>query len=734
MGIRRELIDYSLQIWGFLFIAFFGASWLATDPHLRLATQLLFGIPLLIWAALRLRGPRDWLDVAVLVALATHLVVALASRDRTGALEATGLATAWALLFWLMRELVTQPRVRALLSVAAAYAIVIWLGATAAAWIGEKVTWVMAGGGMPEFESYQVFIWGTANVFPVLALLAVPFIAWLPSGRMRSLLAGLLAAAALVIVPFSMGRAGWLGMAVALGALEPLSDWPVGRRLLARTSPRLPAWLPLAVASVSAGAAAAVVVGTTRIGPMLAETLDTRLRLWDQALGIFAAAPLTGSGPSTYSWARLEHVSGYADRVGAILAHNVPLQTVADGGLLLTLGFASVIVVWLVTMLKRRLLLDTGQRLAAAALIGVAAVSLFDDFSFLPAVGALIVTLAAWTVPYPAQDGALPGQRRFGLAAVAAGVMLLTIPSVVNVALARVEAASGRAAAVAGSWSTAQEHFEAAVDRYGTHGGYWLGVALARVHAGDEVGAVEAYDRVRQLAPGDPRPWGALAHLTGDEAERMELLEHAARRSNSPGYVWRLARALREVGSGEAPDFAAIAVVLDSRLYAELGAIDVERSAVRSQLDEAMRRVGRLEDVDPESPRWDADLHDGTLPPDAPPQWTAVAEAAADRLAVAERQLEAARDQAPHEARTHQAAMAVARFKCDRGEYEAALQLERLTADRLFGSRPVGVAEQREPVYRDLGLGDYQPPGVLPLPVLDRWPGSLVHLPDCGWD
>jgi len=163
------------------------------------------------------------------------------SVDQEGSLESVGLALGYALLFWAMRDLGREPRLRTAVAVAASYALVFWLVMVATWWMQEKIAWVSVFGSIPNLESNQVFIWGTANVFPILTLLAIPLLRWQPPGLPRRVLIGLWAVSSVIVIPLSNGRASWVGLAVAAVAYDAFSGWPRvragaewlrGRRLL----------------------------------------------------------------------------------------------------------------------------------------------------------------------------------------------------------------------------------------------------------------------------------------------------------------------------------------------------------------------------------------------------------------------------------------------------------------------------------------------------------------------
>ena len=311
--------------------------------------------------------------------------------------------------------------------------VALWLVAAALAWIGEKIAWIAAGGGLPPLESSQVFVWGTTNAYPILLLLSVPFLAHLGGGA-RRVLAIAIGLAAVVVIPFSQGRAGWLGIVVALVAFDALSGWRTVRRVLGVG--RGKGWRPFAVvAALGLLVVLALAVGDRAVGAV-ASNLDARWRIWEQALGIFAADPLTGSGPGTYSWIRLEHVPDYVERIGVVLAHNAVIQTLSDGGVVLLGGLAMIVAAWAGVAWRRRDAMTGNQRLAAAAVVGVGAASLLDDFSSLPAIIALAITLAAWSVPAASVAAPAAIGRRWGLVAVAIGIGLVSLWPTIAVEIA----------------------------------------------------------------------------------------------------------------------------------------------------------------------------------------------------------------------------------------------------------------------------------------------------------
>ena len=590
----------------------------------------------------------------------------------------------------------------------------------------------------------QVFIWGTANAIPVLSLLALAFIAWQKPGRVRRVLTGIWALASVVVIPLSAGRAAWLGFAAGLIVYEALSGWPRVRR----TGQRLRGMhllIPAQAAMVLALVGAAFILVTR--GEMLFEAnLSDRLQIWTQALAIFTADPLTGGGPSTYSWLRLAHVPDYTFAVGVRLAHDVPMLTLADGGLVLATGFGGLIVTFLISALRR--VQDRRSRISLAVLVGLAVASLLDDFSSLPAVMVAAIILAGWTVPWPERpkDARPDGEpasagswQRFITPAALLAVGVLAISSVVSIDLARAAASDARADAVSAKWPTAVAEFTSATQAHPADAGYWLGLGLARWKMGDAGAAGAAYERARQLSPGDPRPWGALAALTTDSGNRIELLAEASKRTmTDPQYAFRLGDALQAASrTDEALDAYGLAVAIDSQLAGSFPAAGASSSRLGLQeVAAAAERIasevdGRDIYIHGDWVTWDIGLAEGELPANAGPAWRAVQAAHDGRLEAARGFAALAQEAAPYDSHTTDALIWIAESACDRTRYEELIRL----LGHYRPHRVNGVQQMREHTYREDSLGTYQPLEPAPLPDDQRWPALLLRAPaPCpGW-
>lgn len=709
----------------FLLVGFFGTGLPAFDAGVRLAAQILFVVPLAVWACRRIRGPREPLDWAILGGLALALVVAIVSLDQTGSLEAFGLSVAFALLFWLMREVSARPGLRAAVAFGVAGAITLWLLIAASTWLGQKIQWITLGGGVPDLESWPIAGWSSTNTFPVLALVGLPFVLETHSGLVRRVVVMLYGGASVVVIPLSVGRAAYLGILVALAAYELLRGAPVLRHALSALRRRRLLWATLAggVVLVLAG----VALEAARGWGLVLSVMASRWRLWEQAATIFSRRPLTGGGPSTFPWLRLESAPDYADRVSVYLAHDVLMQTLADGGLLLLAALGVVLAMYAWTVWRHRATLDRRQRIGLAVLIGFGAASLLDDMSTFNAVTALVVTIGAWVLG--PGSSAPRGRRGWALPMAIALLAAASLPAVVSIDVARTNAAAARHAAFAGNWRVAADRFRTAIGAHPVDAGYQLGLGLALAHVGDRGAAVTAYGAAQKLASGDPRPYGAIASLTLDARERARLLDLAARRIiRDPQYAFRLGGAMMELGDiDRATDAYALAVAIDSRLFGALPT-GIDKSAVAAAVKTT---VGGFRDQADIIGPWvgnDVALALGRLTPDAPPAWRAVNAAQDGRLGEADRFVSTALADEPHAAIPYQAAEYVAAMRCDSARLTRLQMLYDLVLT-VPTTQPGRVAERWDDAYREQGLGDYQPlePGTMP--VLGEWPVPLVAAP-----
>ena len=716
----RQAGRLGLQIWIVGFIVFFGAEIVHLEPSLRIITHLLYGIPFAVLVLVRLRGPWDRLDGAILIGLGLYLVVALFARDRTQAVNTVALVTAFAALFMLARREGTG-QLRGTIVSGVAVGLVLTLAYNTWLLIDEKLRWISAVGSAP-LEGLTIFPWQTVNAMPVLVLLAIPFLAWLPSRTSRVTFSVVVIAFGVVVVPISLGRAGWLGLVVAVIAVAAMHP-------RTRAALRNPRWRIAAVA----GAGVAAVVGAVIVLPNFVNAIESsgRAALWSQAAGMIEARPLLGHGPGAYSWARLEYGPDSARWLAVILSHNVPLQTLIDGGLILLLSLAVPLVTWATRVVRRFGALITGDRIALAALIGFAVSTLLDDFSFNPSMTAMVVVTAGFLVPIS------PARRLRSFDAVPMGALCLavaiSVPQVWAVDEARWAALGARTAAAEGRWADAADALTRATDRHSENGGYWLGLGLAKSHLGEIEAARDAYERAVQASPGDARGHGGVAGLTRGPLADGSLATAAELSFDNAQYAIRLGDAATEhdtrvaaYGRAASISPSAVAGVWDSTEDRSISGPELV-DAARGFLDQAPRPAREAD----RAVMWDIALLLDELPPDAPHAWRAVDAARDGDLSGASQLAEEAAALAPHDPRSWQALAMTAAYRCDEGRLDHALRALAVTGGDWGGTRSEAgeFMARREFIYREPGLGPTQPATVVagtPAP----WPWGLVPNPE----
>ena len=719
----------SLQLAAVLFIGVLGTVLPQQEAAMRIAAQVVAIPVLLAGAAFAMQRRATPIDLPLVLALGLYVVVSAASADPTGSLQTIGMAAGWALLFVVMIEVGRRPSLRGGVALAIGMTVTAWLGVLGVTWIIEKVTWVRLGGGVPNlFESTQSIVWLTVNVVPVLALLGAPFLAYLPPGRPATVVRIIFAIAAVLAIPLSGGRSGWVGLVCAAITLVALG----GLRRLRLPSRRVA--IPIA-ATVVGASVTAVVLFADRL--FTVSGLSARWPLWSQAMSIASADPLTGGGPSTFAWLRLSHADDYATRVPAILAHDVPLQTLADGGALL--AAAALLVVGGVASMAwrlRRSISDPG-RWAIGALVGLAATSLLDDHSSLPAVTAMAVTLAAWVVAEAPADrpSRVPGWL---LPSVAAVLLLFAVPFVARIDLARAEAELGRVSAVDGDLETARFRFAAAAQHHPENALYRLEGGMTMALADDSTGATEQFWAAARLSAGDPRPLGALADLASTPVERIDLLDRAARLTgDDPQYTYRLGleQLAQDLAGWETS--LARAVTIDStvlaRLEQEIGA-DATGEVI-SHVPEIGSELGMRLRLDVAFLNDDLALYAGAEPASSAHQ--AVAAQRDGQVDAAHELLDEAAADLPYAAWTWDAAAYVARQACDAAAYRRAAVLRFWSPGGARSTPTIGpLRTSLDLAYREVGLGAYQPGDVDREPLRLGWPAGIVgQARHCaGWD
>jgi tetratricopeptide (TPR) repeat protein/O-antigen ligase len=718
-----RLATIVIAIWTFGFVGFFGTNITTFHEEVRVVTFVLYGLPVAATAlgAMYLRPMA--VDAQLVALLVVYGCVAMLSVDQTASLETWFLVTLYACVLAIACRLRSR-RLRNAVAIGVATAVAVWLVRTAMVWIASAAEWVSLGGGMPPLQAASGHLWLSTDAIPVVLILGVPFLSWITYRPGQNILLGTMLMASVVILPLSGARTAWVALAVAGFLLVTTSyDWSGTR-----------AWHRAGAVTLVAGVGVAgvLLIATGALG-----TISGRTTIWETAIATIRSDLLTGTGPGTFSWVRLAFADPYTNRYGVYHAHDLVLQTLADGGVLLLSAGLGVLAI-LAWHLRGVFGAARPHRLAAAGLVGFALILMFDELTQLPALTAIALVLVGWLFGDVARTAASARRRwppRWLAPLSFAAILVIAGPSVIAGSQARASAERGRAAAIAGDWVSARTAFEAAVDAWPSRSLYELSLGLVAASSGDARQAELHYERASHLSPGDPRPWGALA-MYASGTDRIRLLEEASRLASSdPQYSYRLALAFDEGGnSAEAARALARAVTLDPQLLGTLSEgsdLHLTAGAVVAWIDDVYQDYGGRAPVSRDVIDDHVALVEESLEGDASPIFVALSELRSGDIRESERWADVAIGDHPYDPRSYSVAAAIARFACDPGEVARAEKLQSLL-QRSFGRLYVSQAplgNYPDHIYRELGLGDYQPPSVPRLPVRQEdWPAGL--LPD----
>jgi tetratricopeptide (TPR) repeat protein len=411
---------------------------------------------------------------------------------------------------------------------------------------------------------------------------------------------------------------------------------------------------------------------------------------------------------------RLTVLEPYADPLVTEHAHNIVLQTLADGGVLLFLALAAVAIAYVAVWHARRRDATDGQHLALCVLAGVAAGFMLDHLTAFNAVIGMSVVLAAIALP---ASRAKP-QKTFAArwAALPVGALLLVAtPSIIGNAIGRLQSENARHHFLAGEIALSRDSFESALSWAPTSAAYQMGAGLTYSLLGETQAAITHFRAAAKLSPGDPRAYGALGHLL-EGRERLETLSRASVISHgNPEYAALLGKALEADGEIDAAERAyAIAAAIDPPRVRNLASFSraVTLDDLFEQLPTALKAIAPQARITVEHVYREFDLMLDVRPPDQDPAWLAVWHARHSNRGEAIGSLEEARITAPYDPSTWAAYEAAGTLLCDpvietKGQRVLAL------------TREVGRvgAELWDPVHREQGLGDYQ----------SAWPAILAR-------
>jgi hypothetical protein len=249
---------------------------------------------------------------------------------------------------------------------------------------------------------------------------------------------------------------------------------------------------------------------------------NNRAAWWGEAWAIFRDDPLVGAGANTFPVARLRHRE---DALNAVQPHSVPLQQLADGGLVGLALLAALVAAAAAVCVCARRRLAGGERAAALALTAVALAWLVHALADYPADFAAVTAPTLFALGGLATAGrpaATPRPRP--LAAGAAVLLALAaLPVLLAPRLAAWEVDRAYEAADRGDARAAVDH----ADRARALDPFSLEPYYAEA---DATGSREPLRRAAELQPANPEPWvrlGLTEFAAGNLCEAYAALNEA---------------------------------------------------------------------------------------------------------------------------------------------------------------------------------------------------------------
>lgn len=516
---------------------------------------LLFG-GWLLWKLLR----RDKLLVtglerAWLFFLGSQLLATVFSDDPRRSLPWLALWLSYALLFYLVYELVREGWAAELIEKALLIAGGIAIALALYQLIQIYTDWHTAVAGLelaPSFSFRISGVLGDANLLAAFTNLLLPLAltrALASRSRGSQLLLGFLWLAVLVVVFFTDSRGGLLGLGMGLfivgwGWMRILSD--KARELSSRAWGWLRArrWLfyGLVLLILVLGAYAGLRILGSGGDTTHAPVASARDIYWQAAAAAFLANPIVGIGPGIYP-SYLMQIWSTPPARPYLHAHSTPFNIGAESGMLGFFAlFGLLIAIWRRAAGGWRAQDAAGRARwvgIAASLTGFSLHSLVDDFlPFGAAGGVLMILLALWLAPIPREEEA--AQESEG-----PSPLWLLAPALLTAVLAigplRAQAQAEQAARLgnAGDWLAAAEGMQIAADLDPGYAVYWQQTAYAygRAAAVNAVYAdlaLQSYVRATQLEPVYSLPWAnwaALSAANGHFDAAADAMQAAANRA-----------------------------------------------------------------------------------------------------------------------------------------------------------------------------------------------------------
>lgn len=391
----------------------------------------------------------------------------------------------------------------------------------------------------PGFQQRLSTMLGDPNLLAAFANLSTPLaIAGFFLAKSKAARAELVAyiGLSLVILIFTDSRGGLLGLGTSLltfaflwillvsvparGTARKWTRWFWERKILL---------LGVVVALIASVAFIAWQVLSFEGSTTHAPVSEARDIYWEAAIDALQADPITGAGPGMYP-VHLMNIWSTPPARPYLHAHSFPFQVAAESGLMGLAALASLVFAILRRTWSAWRLLDDEKRAwwvaAAAALAGLSAHSIVDDFFPFPVVGVIAFVYLAFVMSPEPKGGKTPN----------IGPLLLAAPGLAAAALSiySLNAYSHADRAVAlgslGDWEAAAAEMKIAANADPRMALYWLQAGYASGRAAEDNpehldDAIQAYVEGIGMEPQYGLNYANLSVLYWLEAYREQALE-----------------------------------------------------------------------------------------------------------------------------------------------------------------------------------------------------------------
>jgi O-antigen ligase len=532
------------------YLIFIGGGWAGIYFSLvRTLSVALAAVGLGVWLLVAWRRPawrpRSVLLPALLACLASLAISTVFSREPRVSLEYLGYGVVSVALYLFLVRVLADPFLRQrMLGLGAMFFVILvieFVGGVIWLW----VDWLGIVGHVtqPPLRPYFIGLsYGNPSaVLTMVTLLGIPTAALAARSRWRVVqLAGIGIAIAGVAV-LSGSRAGWLALAVAGGVgLVGGVAAPQGRAAVRRNLDHLRRVVPRALQIAAAATAVATIGAVIVLLPAILRRIDAggedlRTTFAVVALRLFAQSPIVGTGPGTWVIERIAATRASEIDYYIPHAHDVPVQTLAELGIV-----GAIVGAFLIGSVFRLLLRafrdPRGEVawLAWLTTIGAVYLGVHDLLDFYPNMPAVLFAIAlpvayldATRVPTtPSLIGPALWPRARGLVgALALCVALVGLLAKEGPALLQEDAVRQ---ANDGDWANAGTLADAAAAEDPAIHPYDLTAGLAAVRSGDFTSAA-SYFRVVAEDDDLPEAWLDLASAEIGLGNRQAALDALAK-------------------------------------------------------------------------------------------------------------------------------------------------------------------------------------------------------------